>query len=99
MLKTQYTDDLFKTIKTLKNHATESNILRKLYNSYNKKIDIVTYHPEVFKNNIYVVADVKNKERLKEIFHQFKPEIVFANSIVDRHPLRCPKARKMPLST
>jgi len=34
MLQTQYTDDLFKTIKTLKNHATEFNILRKLYKKY-----------------------------------------------------------------
>ena len=25
--------------------------LRKLYNSYNKKIDVVTYHPELFLNN------------------------------------------------
>ena len=30
------------------------NTYNSLYNSYNKKIDIVTYHPEVFKNNIYV---------------------------------------------
>jgi FkbM family methyltransferase len=29
-------------------------VLRKLYKSYNKKIDIVTYHPEIFKKNKYV---------------------------------------------
>lgn len=29
-------------------------VLRKLYNSYGIKIDIVTYHSEVFKNNPYV---------------------------------------------
>ena len=28
--------------------------LRKLYNSYNKKIDVVTHHVELFKNNKYV---------------------------------------------
>jgi FlaA1/EpsC-like NDP-sugar epimerase len=42
-----------------------------LYNIEQKFLDLK------FKNNIYLVADVKNKERLKEIFHQFKPEIVF----------------------
>lgn len=40
-----------------------------------------------FKNNIYVVADVKNKERLKEIFHQFKPEIVFHAAAYKHVPL------------
>ena len=29
-------------------------VLRKLYNSYGYKIDIVTYHSEIFKNNPYV---------------------------------------------
>ena len=29
-------------------------VLRKLYNSYNKKIDVVTYHPDIFKKNKYV---------------------------------------------
>jgi FlaA1/EpsC-like NDP-sugar epimerase len=40
-----------------------------------------------FKNNIYVVADVKNKERLKEVFHQFKPEIVFHAAAYKHVPL------------
>ena len=40
-----------------------------------------------FKNNIYVVADVKNKERLKEIFHQFKPEIIFHAAAYKHVPL------------
>jgi FlaA1/EpsC-like NDP-sugar epimerase len=40
-----------------------------------------------FKNNIYVVADVKNKERLKEIFHKFKPEIVFHAAAYKHVPL------------
>ena len=40
-----------------------------------------------FKNNIFVVADVKNKERLKEIFHQFKPEIVFHAAAYKHVPL------------
>lgn len=38
-------------------------------------------------NNIYLVADVKNKERLKEIFHQFKPEIVFHAAAYKHVPL------------
>ena len=40
-----------------------------------------------FTNNIFVVADVKNKERLKEIFHQFKPEIVFHAAAYKHVPL------------
>ena len=40
-----------------------------------------------FKNNIFVVADVKNKERLKEIFHQFQPEIVFHAAAYKHVPL------------
>jgi FlaA1/EpsC-like NDP-sugar epimerase len=40
-----------------------------------------------FKNNIYVVADVKNKERLKEVFYQFKPEIVFHAAAYKHVPL------------
>jgi len=40
-----------------------------------------------FKNNIYVIADVKNKERLKELFHQFKPEIVFHAAAYKHVPL------------
>jgi FlaA1/EpsC-like NDP-sugar epimerase len=40
-----------------------------------------------FKNNIFVVADVKHKERLKEIFHQFKPEIVFHAAAYKHVPL------------
>jgi len=40
-----------------------------------------------FKNNIFVVADVKNKERLKEIFNQFKPEIIFHAAAYKHVPL------------
>ena len=40
-----------------------------------------------FKNNIFLVADVKNKERLKEIFHQFKPKIVFHAAAYKHVPL------------
>jgi FlaA1/EpsC-like NDP-sugar epimerase len=40
-----------------------------------------------FKNNIYIVADVKNKERLREIFNQFKPEIVFHAAAYKHVPL------------
>jgi FlaA1/EpsC-like NDP-sugar epimerase len=40
-----------------------------------------------FKNKIFVVADVKNKERIKEIFHQFKPEIVFHAAAYKHVPL------------
>jgi FkbM family methyltransferase len=29
-------------------------VLRKLYNSYNSKISVLTYHPDIFKNNKYV---------------------------------------------
>lgn len=50
--------------------------LRKLYNSYNKKIDVVTYHPELFINNNYVNRVLTfekniNKENYKEIFNTF----------------------------
>ena len=40
-----------------------------------------------FQNNIYVVADVKNKQRLKELFNQFKPEIVFHAAAYKHVPL------------
>jgi FlaA1/EpsC-like NDP-sugar epimerase len=40
-----------------------------------------------FQNNIYMVGDVKNKERLKEVFHQFKPEIVFHAAAYKHVPL------------
>jgi FlaA1/EpsC-like NDP-sugar epimerase len=40
-----------------------------------------------FKNNIYVVADVKNKERLTELFNQFKPKIVFHAAAYKHVPL------------
>lgn len=50
--------------------------LRKLYNSYDKKIDVVTYHPELFLNNKYVnkvfAFDEKiNENKYKEIFNTF----------------------------
>ncbi|QDC97802.1 polysaccharide biosynthesis protein [Candidatus Methylopumilus universalis] len=40
-----------------------------------------------FKNNIYVVADVKNKERLRELFNHFKPEIIFHAAAYKHVPL------------
>jgi len=40
-----------------------------------------------FQNNIYIVADVKNKERLREIFNQFKPEIIFHAAAYKHVPL------------
>ena len=40
-----------------------------------------------FQNNIYVVADVKNKERLTEVFNKFKPEIVFHAAAYKHVPL------------
>jgi FlaA1/EpsC-like NDP-sugar epimerase len=40
-----------------------------------------------FQNNIYVVADVKNKERLTEVFNKFKPEIVFHTAAYKHVPL------------
>jgi FlaA1/EpsC-like NDP-sugar epimerase len=40
-----------------------------------------------FKNKIYVVADVKNKERLTELFNQFKPKIVFHAAAYKHVPL------------
>jgi ADP-heptose:LPS heptosyltransferase len=50
--------------------------IKKLYNSYNKKISIITHHPELFYNNPYVseIFDPsKNKDELKnyEIFSSF----------------------------
>lgn len=40
-----------------------------------------------FSKSRYLVADVKNKERLKEIFNQFKPEIVFHAAAYKHVPL------------
>ena len=40
-----------------------------------------------FKNNLYIVADVKNKERLREIFNNFIPEIVFHAAAYKHVPL------------
>jgi FlaA1/EpsC-like NDP-sugar epimerase len=40
-----------------------------------------------FQNNIYVVADVKNKERLREVFNQFKPDIIFHAAAYKHVPL------------
>jgi FlaA1/EpsC-like NDP-sugar epimerase len=40
-----------------------------------------------FQNNIYLVADVKNKERLEELFNQFKPEIIFHAAAYKHVPL------------
>jgi FlaA1/EpsC-like NDP-sugar epimerase len=40
-----------------------------------------------FKKHIYVVADVKNKERLTEVFNQFKPEIIFHAAAYKHVPL------------
>jgi len=50
--------------------------IKKLYHSYNKKISVITHHPELFFNNPYVLEvfnDSKNKEELKdyEIFSSF----------------------------
>lgn len=50
--------------------------LKKLYNSYGKKISVITHHPELFTNNPYVSEifhESKNKEELKnyEIFSSF----------------------------
>ena len=50
--------------------------LRKLYNSYNKKIDVVTHHPTLFFKNKYVNRvfsfDEKiNESKYKEIFNTF----------------------------
>ena len=50
--------------------------LRKLYNSYNKKIDVVTHHVELFKNNKYVnklysFSEKINANCYKEIFNTF----------------------------
>jgi FlaA1/EpsC-like NDP-sugar epimerase len=40
-----------------------------------------------FSRGIYLVADVKNNERLKEVFNQFKPEIVFHAAAYKHVPL------------
>lgn len=50
--------------------------LRKLYNSYNKKIDIVTHNAELFKNNkyvnkIYSFSEKINENSYQEIFNTF----------------------------
>jgi FkbM family methyltransferase len=50
--------------------------LRKLYNSYNKKIDVITHHIELFKNNKYVnkvysFSEIINENSYKEIFNTF----------------------------
>ena len=50
--------------------------LRKLYNSYGKKISVTTHHPEIFKNNPYVdnifneiTEDIKNDYEVFESFN------------------------------
>ena len=50
--------------------------LRKLYNSYGKKISVATHHPEIFKNNPYVdnifneiTDDIKNDYEVFESFN------------------------------
>lgn len=50
--------------------------LRKLYNSYDKKIDVVTHYVELFKNNKYVdkvfsFSESINENYYKEIFNTF----------------------------
>lgn len=50
--------------------------LRKLFNSYNKKIDVMTHHPELFKknkyiNNLYSFSDRINENIYAEIFNTF----------------------------
>jgi ADP-heptose:LPS heptosyltransferase len=50
--------------------------LRKLYNSYDKKIDVITHHPDLFKNNKYVnktfsFSENINENSYKEIFNTF----------------------------
>ena len=42
--------------------------LRKLYNSYGKKISVITHHPELFYNNPYVL-EVFDDSKNKEIIH------------------------------
>ena len=62
-------------------------VLRKLYNSYNKKIDIVTYHPEVFKNNIYVnnISKITNNH----IKNMRKRVIIDSRRILKNSKLDC----------
>lgn len=50
--------------------------LRKLYNSYNRKIDVVTYHPELFIRNKYVnkvfkFGTILEEKSYSEIFNTF----------------------------
>ena len=50
--------------------------LRKLHDSYNKKIDVMTYHPDLFKNNkyinkVYSFSNFVNEKSYKEIFNTF----------------------------
>jgi autotransporter strand-loop-strand O-heptosyltransferase len=50
--------------------------LRKLYNSYNKKINVVTHHPELFVKNDYVDRVLTfekniNEKYYKEVFNTF----------------------------
>ena len=49
--------------------------IRKLYNSYNKKISVITNIPDLFKNNKYVenIFDGNvNRESLKEFYDIFE---------------------------
>lgn len=50
--------------------------LRKLFNSYNKKIDVMTHHIELFKknkyvNNLYSFSDQINENSYAEVFNTF----------------------------
>ncbi len=40
-----------------------------------------------FSRGIYLVADIKNRDRLNEVFHQFKPEIIFHAAAYKHVPL------------
>jgi len=64
--------------------------IRKLYNSYNQKISIITHHKEIFKNNPYVdlIFEVGfDKETIKDKYEIFNSFDVFykPNGVCNKH--------------
>ncbi len=54
---------------------------------YDLQVEIKTHHPELFKKLNFVIANIKEKNRLENIFHQYKPEIIYHGAAYKHVPL------------